>query len=312
MTTDDAVSTTHAVRRWGTSVRYAALGSVVAVALAGCGASSGVIDGWWDNGDPILVPAKESLFDEEGVPLCSTPTAFGTVESRSRSFSNAGGVINAFLFEVVNPETDPDTAENPAERRKLEELQRSPEAMYQLTWPGFDVEHGISEPGDMRAIKDEFIEELPGLGVDEPLPNYVSLDNQWIDGPTGYYSVIRAANPEEFIEENGINTSFNGVANTYWVATRDDGEQFLLVRNKETGAAVLMQGGAEDLVLDEATESFSKYLIELEPSTGVNPDASITLVNDQCRPVDGSNAARFWVYDYEMLNGTEQAPVDLV
>jgi len=311
MTTDGVVSTGRAARRWGTSARIFALGSVAVVGLAGCGAPDGVIDGWWDNGDPIFVPAKASLFDEQLNPLCDTPTFHGTVETRSRSFSEAGGVVNAFLFEVTNPETDPATAQTPRERNRLEILANSTEAMYELTWPGFDAERSISGPDDLRSIKDELKAHLPGLGVEEPLVNFVSLENQWIEGPTGYYSVRRAADPQGFIDENNIDTTFNGVQNTYWTAIRDDGEQFLLVRNKESGEAVLMTEGAEPVVLDEATESFSRYLIELEPGTGRNPDASITLVNDQCRPDGKSNVARFWVYDYELLDGEEQGPVEL-
>jgi len=311
MTTDVAESNTRKARRLGRSARFAVLGSVAVLALAGCGAAEGVNDGWWDNGDPILVPAKASLFDADSVPLCSIPTLFGTVETRSRSFSETGGVVNAWLFEVTNPETDPSTAEDRQERLELEALAQSPQAMYELTWPGFDEKYGIASAEDMRKIKDEFIEHLPGIGVDEPLVNYVDLDNQWIDGPAGYFSVVRSADPEAFISENNIDTSFNGVANTYWTATRDDGAQFLLVRNKLSGEAVLMNGVDEDVVLDEATESFSRYLIELEPGTGINPDASITLVNDQCQPADKSNVARFWVYDYELMNGEEAGPVVL-
>ena len=40
----------------------------------------------------------------------------------------------------------------------------------------------------------------------------------------------------------------------------------------------------------------------------MNPDGTITLVNDQCLPVAGQQAARYWVYDYKLLNGEEQKP----
>lgn len=212
---------------------------------------------------------------------------------------------------MTNPETDPATATTPKERNRLEVLAQSTEAMYQLTWPEFDVARGISGPDDLRAVKDELQGHLPGLGVEEPLINFVSLENQWIEGPSGFFSVRRAADPQGFIDENNIDTTFNGVLYTYWVAIRDDGEQFLLVRDKESGQAVLMTEGAEPVELDEATESFSRYMIELEPGTGVNPDASITLVNDQCQPHGKSNVARFWVYDYALLDGEEQGPVEL-
>ena len=100
---------------------------------------------------PYLVPTKASLFDADGKPLCATPTAFGTVETRSRAFGETGGVINAFLFEIINPETDPSTGATAAERNKLKILQNSHEAMYQLTFPAFDKKHDIKSADDMAA-----------------------------------------------------------------------------------------------------------------------------------------------------------------
>ena len=308
MTTEDVVSSTPSTRSRARAAGFGLLGGVALLGLAGCAAGDTYIDGWWDNGDPVLVPAKSALFDDEGVPLCSTPIAFGQVETRYRSYGETGGVVNAWLFEVTNPETDPATAESPEERRKLEVLARSTEAMYQLTFPAFDKEHGISGPDDMRAIKDQWQEKLPDVLTEGPATSYVKIDSQWIDGPEGRFTVRRADNPKDFIAENKINTTFNGVANQYFIAQRvDDGKQFLLVRNKDTGLATLMSSDEDDIVLDEKTESFIRYFIENE-STGNNPDASLTLVNDQCRPVGGATAARYWVYDFEFLNGTEQGP----
>jgi hypothetical protein len=310
MTIEDAVSSTRSGRSIARKAGIGLITGVAALSLAGCSSGETFIDGWWDNGDPILVPLKASLFDEEGTPLCATPTAFGQVETRSRAFGETGGVINSFLFEITNPETDPDTGETAQERKKLAVLQDSPGAMYQLTFPAFDTEHGITDSSGMRAIKTELQEHLPDLLTEGLVTDYVKVDDQWIDGPGGHFTVRRADDPQGYIDENNINTTFNGIQNTYFIATNDEGVEYLLVRSKETGLSTLMRSGEEDQLLDESTESFIRYNIENDV-TGVNPDATITLVNDQCLPDGSAQVARYWVYDYELLNGEEQGPVVL-
>jgi hypothetical protein len=310
MTIEDAVSSTRINRKRARGAGYGLLAGVAAIVLAGCSSGETYIDGWWDNGDPVLVPAKSTLFDADGVPLCDTPTAFGQVETRSRAYSENGGVVNAFLFEITNPETDPATATSPKERKKLEVLQQSTEAMYQLTFPAFDKAHNITGPDDMRAVKTELQQHLPDLLTEGQVTDYVKIDDQWIEGPEGHFSVRRADDPEGYIKDNKINTTFNGIQNQYFIATNDDGTEYLLVRNKDTGVSTLMRSGEADVTLDESTESFTRYFIENDIG-GVNPDATLTLVNDQCLPKDGKQVARYWVYDYELLNGEEPAPVDL-
>lgn len=308
MTIDDAVSSTRISRRASRRLGAGLLAGATALALAGCSSGETFIDGWWDNGDPVRVPVKASLFDADGVPLCTTPTAFGQVETRSRSFSENGGVINAFLFEVTNPETDPSTASNAAERKKLEVLQDSLGAMYQLTFPKFDEEHGIKSAEDMRAVKDDLQEHLPDIFKDsQQITDYIKLDQQWIEGPDGHFSVRRASDPEGYIKDNKIDTRFNGIANQYFIATKDDGTEYLLERSKDTGLARLLRAGDDPILLDESTESFLRYSIENEAG-GVNPDASITLVNDQCLPNGSQQVARYWVYDYTTMNGAEPQP----
>jgi len=307
MTTEDAVSSTRAKRKGARLAGLGLIAGVAAATLAGCSSGETYIDGWWDNGNPVFVPLKSTLFDAEGAPLCATPTAFGQVETRGRSYSENGGVINAFLFEVKNPETDPSTAATKEEQKELTVLQDSLTAMYQLTWPAFDKDNGIASAEDMRAVKDELQEHLPDLLTEGPVTSYVKIDDQWIDGPAGHFSVRRSDDPEGYIKESNIDTKFNGIANQYFIATNEDGDEYLLVKDKATGASTLMRDGEETLALDETTESFIRYLVENE-STGTNPDATITLVNDQCLPVSGAQAARYWVFDYELLNGEEQKP----
>ena len=287
MTTEDAVSSTRSHRSTARTAAYGVLAGFAALTLAGC-ASGGdtFIDGWWDNGDPVLVPVKASLFDADGKPMCDTLTAFGQVETRSRAYSEQGGVVNAFLFEITNPETDPSTASDPAERRKLEVLQDSPNAMYQLTFPEFDATHNISGPDDMRAVKTELADHLPDILTEGPVTSYVKIDDQWIEGPDGRFAVRRADDAEGYIKDNNINTRFNGIQNQYFIANAEDGTEYLLVRNKLSGSATLMRAGEEDRVLDESTESFTKYNVENE-STGINPDATLTIVNDQCLATSG-------------------------
>lgn len=313
MATEHFASPVRRARRlMGSRGRLAAIAGVAMITLAGCAGPQGYIDGWWDNGDPIYAPDKATLFDENGIPKCDTPTAFGSFETRARSFTTNGGVINEFLFELTNPETDPSTAKTPADRKKLERLQGSLNAMYELTFPSFDKKYDIKSAADMAKIKKELADHLPGLLTEGQLADYVKLDSQWIDGPNGYFTVKRANDAEGFIKDNKIKTTFQGLNYTYYIAqNRDTGDQYLLVSSKTTGESVLMSSG-EDIVIDASTELFSKYLIELQVSPpGVHPDASITLVNDQCLPSGGKNVARYWVYDFELLDGTEPAPVVL-
>jgi len=310
MTTEHVVSSKRSNRAVARKFAYGLIAGSAVLTLAGCSSPETVIDGWWDNGDVVLVPAKSTLFDADSKPLCATPTAFGQVETRSRAFGERGGVINTFLFEITNPETDPATESDRVERNKLAILQDSPGSMYQLTWPGFDKERGITDSSGMRAVKTELQEHLPDLLTEGLIANYVKVDSQWIEGPDGHFSVRRADDPEGYIKDNGIATRFNGIQNQYYLATSDDGTEFLLVRNKDTGLSTLMRAGAEDKLLTEGTESFVRYNIENDVD-GANPDATITLVNDQCLPDGNSQVARYWVYDYELMNGEEQAPVDL-
>jgi len=307
MATEDAVSSTRSSRN-ARRAGVALLAGATMLTLAGCSAGETVVDGWWDNGDTIRVPAKSTLFDDEGTPLCSTPTAFGQVETRARAFSENGGVINAFLFEVTNPETDPSTASTKAEQQKLEILQDSLGAMYQLTFPAFDKANGISSAEDMRKVKDDLQQHLPNIFQDsKQITDYIKVDQQWIEGPQGHFAVRRLSDPEGYIKDNKINTTFNGIANQYFVATSDSGDEFLLERSKDTGESRLLSASSEPLVLDAATESFTRYAIDNEAG-GVNPDATITLVNDQCLPSGNKQVARYWVYDYKTMNGEEQKP----
>jgi hypothetical protein len=307
MTTEGVVSSRRFGRKTARTFAYGLIAGTAAITLAGCASGDTFIDGWWDNGDPIFVPTKATLFDAEGVPLCDAPTAFGQVETRSRAYGETGGVVNSFLFEITNPETDPSTAADRKERNKLEVLQNSPEAMYQLTFPAFDAERGITDSSGMRDVKTELQEHLPDLLTEGVVTDYVKIDDQWIEGPQGYFSVRRADDPEGYIEESGIPIRFEGLKNQYFIATKDDGTEYLLVRVKETGLSTLMRAGEEDIPLDESTESFTRYLVENDV-TGVRPDMELTIVNDQCVPSGTAQVARYWVYDYELLDGTEQGP----
>jgi len=311
MTTEDVVSSARINSSRARRLGYGVLAGFAALTLAACSSGETFTDGFWDNGDPVLVPTKASLFDADGVPLCATPTAFGQVETRSRAFSANGGVVNAFLFEVNNPETDPSTAATAQERKRLTVLQDSTGAMYQLTFPAFDKENGITSADDMRKVKDDLQAHLPDIFKEsKQVADYITVDSQWIDGPQGHLVVRRESDPEGYIKDNKVPTRFAGVTYQYFIATKEDGTEYLLERNKETGAARLLRAGEDPIILDSSTESFIRYNIENEPG-GVNPDATITLVDDQCLPVDDHQAARYWVYDYKTMNGEEQKPVDL-
>src|SRR5690606_1577359 len=154
------------------NARAATIAVVSAFVLAACSSPSGYIDGWWDNGDPIYAPLKADLFDENGVAKCETPTSEGAFETRARSFTTTGGILNASLYEVISDEPDPidvsacgglTPAEEARERTRRERRLGSLAAMYQLPHPDFDSRNGVDAPDDMAPIKEDLRDHFPDL-----------------------------------------------------------------------------------------------------------------------------------------------------
>jgi hypothetical protein len=307
MTTEDVVSAhTSAKTQVRRGVRIGAVAVVATLALSACSGQSGYVDGWWGNGDPIYAPFKADLFDEEGVPVCTTPTAGANFESRARAYSETGGLANLFLFEVMNDEPDPDEpltglteTEERNERTRRERLQNSLDTMYQMTHPRFDEANGISEADDLGGIKDELQSHLEGLGVDAPIYTYLTRAERWLETEDSRLSINRIPNVEEYIELNNIPHVFQGLAFSYDRATDRDGDEYLLVTDRETGEAVLMTSD-EEVPLNEEAELFEQFEIDLT-LTGGEPHATVTLVNDQCPAYFGSPTSRFWIFDFELL-----------
>ncbi|PKQ26009.1 MAG: hypothetical protein CVT64_05910 [Actinobacteria bacterium HGW-Actinobacteria-4] len=318
MTTNDVDSphrrlTTTRMRR----LKAGAVAIIAAFTLSACGSSDGYIDAWWDNGDPIYAPVKADLFDEDLVPTCSAPTAGNGFESRARPYSNTGGLVNLFLFEVQNSEPDPNAVltgltarEEQRERTRRERLQGSLETMYQMTHPDFDAKFGITTADDMAAVKAELAKHLADLDQSvAPIHSYVERGRRWLETPDGRLTLSTVTSVADFIEENNLPLQFEGLKFDYLRAVDDDGTEYLMVTDKET-AQTRLYAGNEVIDVDESSELFIRYEILL-PGFGTNPSATITLVNDQCPPYFGDAAARFWIYDYELLFPAEVGPIDL-
>lgn len=318
MTTDDVASTyRHVTGTRSRRLKAGALSVIAALTLAACGSSDGYIDAWWDNGDPIYAPVKANLFDEELTPTCTSPVAGYGFESRARAYSNTGGLVNLFLFEIQNAEPDPNETltgltprEEERERTRRERLQGSLETMYQMTHPDFDARYGISSAEDMASLKEELADHLEDLDQSvAPIHTYVSRGSRWLETPDGRLTVSNVSGVEQFLIDNNIPLEFDGLNFEYLRAIDEDGTEYLMVTDKETFTTRL-HAGEEVIDVDENSEFFIRYEVLL-PGFGENPSATITLVNDQCPPYFGDPASRYWVYDYELLNPTELGTIDL-
>lgn len=318
MTTDDVASThRHLTSPRHRRFRAGAVALIAALSLSACASAEGYIDAWWDNGDPIYAPVKATLFDEEGVPTCSAATAGNGFESRARPYSNTGGLVNLFLFEVQNTEPDPDErltgltpAQEERERTRRERLQGSLETMYQMTHPDFDAKYDIESAEDMASIKEELADHLEDIDQEvAPIYTYVNRGSRWLETPDGRLTLSNVSNVELFLEENDIPLEFDGLNFDYLRAVDDAGTEYLMVTDKATSQTRLHT--SEDVIdVDESSELFIRYEVLL-PEFGENPSATITVVNDQCPPYFGDPAARYWIYDYELLNPVEIGPIDL-
>src|SRR6187551_773432 len=146
MITVDLARRGPATRRTRALTQASGVAVAAMLVLAGCqtaGTPGGYIDAYYDNGDPIFSPLKDTLFDADGAPLCNASVYQGSLESRFRPFSDNGGLMNSFLFEVVNNEQDPnaprgelDIPSSLTEEQYRETLTRqlgSLDRMYQLT-----------------------------------------------------------------------------------------------------------------------------------------------------------------------------------
>jgi hypothetical protein len=291
-----------------------AVALTAALALTGCasaGPADGYIEAYYDNGDPIRSPRKATLFDEAGDPLCATPIYQNKLETRFRPFSDTGGVVNAFLFEVTNNEQDPEAPiseltvpagmSESAYRELLRRQQGSAERMYELTHPFlFDAENGISGPEDMEAIKQDLRRQFPELaptaGRVAVVP-FVSVGDSWIESSAGRYDVRRVGDVPLFMDTLGITgVEYNGLQNDYSAASKD-GEEFLMIRDRESGLVTLVSAdGVEDL---DEIQQFQQYGIMLTAGVFESVAAVMTLQNDGCPQADGTNFARWWIADIE-------------
>ncbi|GIG54427.1 hypothetical protein [Demequina activiva] len=314
MTTDDMGSRGVARRRWSTAARIGALAAVSTLALTACSSGNdGYVDAWFRNGDPIYAPLKADLFDEAGTPQCEQPLAWQRIETRGRSLASTGGIVVAWLFEVMNDEVDPETAgDDGSERAKLERAQGSLDRMYQWTEPTFDAENGITGPEDLEALKAQWQEHLAGMGEEAPFDQYARPGESWLVTPEVTYTIRRITDVEGFIEDNAIPTSFNGQRFDYAGAmNRETGVEYLMETSRETGETVLLSAD-EEIPVEEGSELYNEFEIDLDVGFPNEPEARLVLANDQCPAIDGTQGSRYWVFDFEMLETTSEEPVDLL
>ena len=299
---------------------------MAALALAGCAGSEGYVDGLWDNGDPIIAPYKADLFDEEGEATCTSPLVAEGYESRARAYSQFGGIINLFIYESLNDPADPNapevdaitvTRQRDVERRRRELTQDPLEAMYQYTHPEFDAKYGISGPEDMESIRQDVKEHLSfikdPIHQNAPIYEFIKAGREWLEFENGdFYTISMISDVQGYLTDNRIDHEFLGLQYEYRRAISRDGEEFLMVTDRETRVAELMRTG-ETIPLDEDSRRYQIYSVH--GSLNLLEDevyAQFTVVNDQCPLYFGRPAARFWILDYVQLDVVEREPVSLL
>lgn len=316
MTTVETARRSPAARRMRALTQMSAVTLTAALAMTGCamaGTPGGYVDLYFDNGNPIYSPRKADLFDEAGTPLCEASLYLGRLESRVRPFSDTGGLLNSFLWELSNPNIDPDTplasldvpsgTNEAAYRETLRRRAGGLERMYELTHPTkFDAERGIESPEDMAAIRDELARRLPALAAGTaPSARFITPGASWIETDIGRFETRRPGDVELFIDTVGANVPFNGLENDYLAATRD-GEEFVLVRSRLDGE-VNLYNAAGELRL-ETIEQYQEFGIMQTVGVTDSVAAVITVFNDGCVAIDDRQAARWWIIDIQNATPT--------
>ncbi|MBN2177173.1 MAG: hypothetical protein JW722_05890 [Demequinaceae bacterium] len=290
------------------SAGIGALSLAIGLVLTGCGQPDGTyIEGYWDNGDPFYAPSKTVLFDDNGDPTCAYPVKYLQFESRSGPTNLARGVS----FEIMNLELDPDGYLNPAdypdeasqakERLRRERALNSLDVLWQYTHPQFDAAYGIESPADLAPIKAELQTHLYGLGKNAPFVDYLKLVEQYFVSDRGTFIVVRLDNPKGYLEDNNIPLKFEGLLYEYYSA--DDGEEeFLLVKEKETGDTALWQGDQESELTDAIWFARVEVRTGLPTPNGLPPVmAEFTFQSDGCADEGGRAYQRYYLRSYEII-----------
>lgn len=309
MTTVETARRSPAARRMRAFTQLSAVALTSALALTGCataGHPGGYIDMYFDNGDPIYSPHKAELFDEQGEALCNTPIYLGRLESRTRPFSDTGGLLNSFLWELSNPNIDPDTPnlEVPSGttdkeyRELLRRRQGGLERMYELTHPHFDEVNGVSGPDDMEAIRVELATLFPAIANSEaPAARFITPGSSWIETDKGRFDTRRPGDVELYMETIGVTgVEFNGLENDYYAASGEAGE-FLIEINRESGEFRFVGAGGEFEV--EHMEFFQQLGIMQTFGQTESVAVVMTVVNDGCPAAGGQQASRWWIYEIQ-------------
>ncbi len=300
-------------RRLGRVAWLGAVSLTAGLVLSGCTSSEGMyIEGWWDNGDPFYAPSKTALFDENGDPTCAYPIKYNQFESRSQAMSLA----KAVSFEIMNPETpvdaymDPDefpTEEDRAkERLRRERALDSVGILWEYTHPAFDEQYGIETPDDLTPIKEELMDYLYGLGRDAPFTDYLDLKKTYFVSERGTFTVTRLNTVEAYLEANDVPLEFRGLVNEYYIASSEDGEEYLLVKRQSTGAITLWQGPERSQLTDAVWYAEIDVKKALDTPSGLAPIvAEYTLQTDGCPDVGGVAYQRFYLRSYTLIDESD-------
>lgn len=281
-----------------------ALGIATTLALSACKPGYDFyVDGYWNNGDGVIAPAKSELFAADGTPTCAFPVKYNLFETRSTSTNLARGV----LFEINNTEPDPDevlnvvdfpTEEDRAtEKLRREHMQNSLDTLFQFTHPAFDAENGIAEPGDLAAFKAKWTSILYSVARKAPATDYMKVVETYVENEDGIYIIKRLSNPKDYITSHAIPIEFLGLRETYFSATIE-GDEFLMVRDNETGATVLWKGDQSAPL--EGYISYARIDVTLNPVTPPYV-AELLIQSDGCPEVKGKVYERYYLRDiYEV------------
>ena len=254
-------------------------------------------------------------------PRCLTPTACRCAQPPPRlARSRRGRARSPRTAASSTPSCLRSTTLRPTPRRARPRrsargstvLQDSLGAMYQLTFPTFDKENGIKSADDMRKVKDDLHAHLPDLFKEsKQVADYITVDSQWIDGPQGHL-VLQARERPRGLHQGQQGPDSRSTAsrtstssppkktapNTCWSATRKPALpgccELAKIRSSSTPPP--------------RRSSATTSRTSRAASIPTRPSRSWT--TSAC-PSTATQAARYWIYDYKTMNGTEQKPVVL-
>jgi hypothetical protein len=187
----------------------------------------------------------------------------------------------------------------------------SVDILWQYTHPLFDEEYGIETPDDLKPFKADLQSYLYGLGKDAPITDYLSLKRIYFVSEQGTFTVTRMSAVDAYLEANDIPLTFKGLQNEYYLASGDDGEEYLLVKAKETGVTDLWQGDQKSELTDAVWFAVIDVKKALDSPSGLAPIvAEYTLQTDGCPDKGGKSYQRYYLREVTKIDETAVEPDD--